>query len=108
MEFLRSHLPQVVLALAALVAVQFFTIWSLTGQVQRMSRQLRGILTGATGEDLESMLHDTLAESQRSTERCDAIEVRLAQLADKTQGCLQHVGMVRFDAFPGVSGQQSF
>ena len=108
MEFLRSHLSEIVLTLAALIVVQFFTIWSLSGRVQSLSKQLRRLMTGATGEDLESLLQNTLAEGKRAEGRCDDIEIRLAQLADKAHGCLQHVGMVRFDAFHDVSGHQSF
>ncbi len=108
MEFLRGHLSEIVLALAALVLVQFFTVWSLKNRVQALSQQLRRLMTGATGDDLEALLQHTIAEGQRAEQRCDAIEVRLAQLTDKTQGCLQHVGMVRYDAFHDVAGQQSF
>lgn len=108
MEVLRSHLSEIVLVLAVLVIVLLFTIWSLNSRVQSLSRQLRGLMTGATGDDLETILHETLAEGQRASDRCDAIEVRLAQLIDKTQNCLQHTGLVRFDAFPDASGQQSF
>ncbi len=108
MEFLRSHLSEIVLALAALVLFQLFTLWSLNTRVQSLSKQLRHLMTGATGEDLEALLQNTIVEGRRAEQRCDAIEVRLAQLTDKTQGCLQHIGMVRFDAFHDVSGQQSF
>lgn len=108
MSFLYSHVTEIVVALAALVLIQLFTVVSLNNRVQALSKQLRNLMTGATGEDLESLLQTTISESQRAEQRCDAIEVRLAQLVDKTQGCLQHVGMVRFDAFHDVSGQQSF
>ena len=108
MDFLRSHLPEIVLCLAVLVVAQFFAIVSLSGRVQKLSRQLRRLLTGASGEDLEALLLNTVEGGRHISQRCDAIEVRLAQLVDTTQGCLQHVGMVRFDAFHGVSGQQSF
>jgi hypothetical protein len=108
MDFLRSYLLEIVLLLVVLVVAQFFAILSLNGRVQKLSRQLRRLLTGGSGEDLESLLHYAVEEGRRVGQRCDAIEVRLAQLIDTTQGCMQHVGMVRFDAFHDVSGQQSF
>jgi hypothetical protein len=108
MDFLRAHLLEIVLLLAVLVVAQFFAILSFSSRVQKLSRQLRRLLTGASGEDLEASLLNAVEEGRRIGQRCDAIEVRLAQLVDTTQGCLQHVGMVRFDAFHDVSGQQSF
>jgi hypothetical protein len=108
MDALRAYQSELLLALFALVLVQFFVIWSLNSRVGRISRQFRRLMTGPTGEDLESLLHSSVAESGRTGMRCDELEVRLAQLGDKTQGCLQHIGLVRFDAFHDVAGQQSF
>ena len=108
MEVLRGHLTEIVLALGALVLVQFVVIWSLTSQVRRLARSFRKLLTGPTGEDLEALIHRSLDECRTTTARCAEVEKHLDALHKEVRGCLQHVGLVRYDAFHGVSGQQSF
>jgi hypothetical protein len=54
------------------------------------------------------MLQRNLGESRQSLERCDELEDRLQTLAADMRGCVQHIGLVRYDAYGDVSGGQSF
>ena len=108
MQFLRGHQIEILLALAALVLVQFVVIWSLNNRVQRLARSFRKLLTGPTGEDLEALIHLSLEECRATTARCVEVEEHCAALRGEMRGCLQHIGLVRYDAFHDVAGHQSF
>ncbi len=108
MQVLRAYQTEMLLALFALVIIQFVIITGLSGRLKRLARSFRGLMTGPTGEDLEALIHHSLDESRKTSNRCDDVETRIHTLRDEMRGCLQHIGLVRYDAFHDVSGHQSF
>lgn len=108
MHVLRVYQTEILLALCALVIVQFVIIAGLNGRLNRLARSFRGLMTGPTGDDLESLIHHSLDESRKSANRCAEVETRIHTLRDEMRGCFQHIGLVRYDAFHDVSGHQSF
>lgn len=108
MQFLRDNQLLLLLALAAIALLQFVFIIGLNSQVQRQSRMLRNVLSGPGGEDLEAMLKRSQDESRQALTQGAALEKKLESTDAKLNGCVQHVGLVRYDAFSDVSGAQSF
>ena len=108
MEALRGYQTEILLALFALVLFQFVVIVALSGRVNRLGRSFRTLLTGPTGEDLESLIGRSLEESRKATAHCADVDARLGTLREEMRGCFQHIGLVRYDAFHDVSGHQSF
>jgi len=108
MDSLTPHLPVLFVGLAVVVLIQVFALLSLKSRLNRISKLMRSLFTGPQGEDLESLLTRCLAESSRALERSDELDSGLAALTEKVRGCVQHVGIVRYDAFGDASGEQSF
>ena len=108
MDFLRPYLSYLTLALAVLVLIQIVMVMSLSSRLGRMSRTLRSLFSGPEGADLEAILRRCQDQSQTALERSDQLEERLSDLVESVQGCIQHCGLVRYDGFGDVSGQQSF
>lgn len=108
MEFLRPYNSQIIIALMVLVALQFGFLSILSGRLNRTNKLVRDLLTGPEGEDLEAMLQRCLGESRQAIARGDDLEQRLSGLITQMRGCVQKVGVVRFDAYGDVSGEQSF
>jgi hypothetical protein len=108
MEVLRGYEIYILLALVVMIIIQFMVIMSLSGRVNKLATSFRRLLTGPTGEDLEALIHHSLDETRKTSKRCDDVDVRVATLREEMRGCLQHIGLVRFDAFHDVSGHQSF
>ena len=108
MEVLRGYQTEILLALCTLVLFQFVVIVSLSGRVNRLGRSFRTLLTGPTGEDLESLIGRSLEESRKATAHSAEVDARLDALHEEMRGCFQHIGLVRYDAFHDVSGHQSF
>ena len=107
MDFLRTYQIEILLGLVVLVVIELLVIMSLSGRVTRTSRLLRQLLTGPTGENLETQLNRCLEENQRVLQRSEDLQEQLTRQAALLQGCVQKIGLVRFDAFGDVRGEQS-
>ncbi len=108
MDFITNNQPAILIGLAVLALLQFALLLSTQGRLNRLNKLVRQLLTGPTGEDLEGMLNRCLAESKRSLQYTDDLDERLKELAESMRGCVQNVGIVRYDAYGDVSGSQSF
>jgi hypothetical protein len=108
MEFLRSHILEVVLGLAALIVLQLGFLLALNARLGRTSRLLRSLMTGPEGADLEEMLRSYNGRVESVEAQHSAVEAAISTLSAQLKGSVQNVGLVRFDAFGDVSGGQSF
>src|SRR5687768_6898108 len=108
MDTLKSAQLYIVIGLILIVLVQMAMMMAFSSRLNRISKLMRSLFTGPSGEDLESMLRRCLNESNYALQRCDELDERLTALTQQVQGCVQFVGLVRYDAFGDASGQQSF
>lgn len=108
MPFLKAHSAEIILVLIALVALQSLFLLAMSARLSRTAKLVRSLLSGPNGDDLEAMLRGCLEESERSRGRSDQLDDRLNAFALQMRGCVQQIGLVRFDAFGDVSGDQSF
>ncbi|MBS1707238.1 MAG: DUF4446 family protein [Armatimonadetes bacterium] len=92
-----------VLTLAAIVWVAV-----LARQVKTLRSGWAGLLDGVDGANVEKMLHDHHRRSDQSEARIDVLEARMDTSEAKMKTAKRYVGLVRFDAFDDVGGQQSF
>ncbi|MBS1716400.1 MAG: DUF4446 family protein [Armatimonadetes bacterium] len=74
----------------------------------RFQARWRQLLVGVSGSDLETLLEDHLEQRTLLAERVTEIEKFVKVLDDKARHSKRHLGVVRFDAFPDVGGEQSF
>ncbi len=93
---------------AALLA--FLTIWVLylSLRLNRLLRLLNRLLPDGPERSLEQVLEHLLVKQEENRTLIASLETRVEQLHHLLQGCLQRVGLVRFDAFDDTAGQQSF
>lgn len=108
MNALQPFLPHIAIALVAFAILQMLLIFSLSGRITRLNRTVRGVLLGPNGEDLETMLTRSVAESQEALRQNELTNEQLRVLEEQLRGCVQRVGLVRYDAYDDVSGLNSF
>ena len=65
-------------------------------------------MTGSNGDNLEQTLHAHLDNVTAALARVEEAASLWRDLQRRAEGCVQHVGVVRFDAFQEVGGQLSF
>ncbi|MCS6918364.1 MAG: DUF4446 family protein [Fimbriimonadales bacterium] len=100
--------PQVALGLVA--AVLILLIWNLAQAWRwgKFMRRWKQLMAHSEGGSLEHTLYETLRRVSLMEETLKAHGNHLEQLQSQTNQCLQRVGLVRYDAFPDMGGQQSF
>ena len=107
-DWARHNLGLLLLGSLTAYAFLFVLIVILFVRQNRLvSRQAR-LLRGVEGGSMEQMLHnyaDTAHATQTGIEQAARENARNAAAL---QNCLQNVGVVRYDAFGDVGGEQSF
>jgi hypothetical protein len=90
--------------------VFLLVIWQGTTNLRlnRMLRNYRGMAMGTEGQPLDHILERLVARGALDAQKIDQVEARLVELNERVQGHLQHVGIVRYNAFQDTGGDQSF
>jgi len=97
--------------LLSLAVVNVFLLF-YAGVLARRIGRLRKTRSAKFAEATVGGIADSLAEQATSIERIEAdlnaVGEREARLAAELGACLRHVGIVRYNAFDDVGGEQSF
>jgi hypothetical protein len=105
---LAQHSAETLLVLVVVVlALAVFTV-SLARRYRRSTDRWRELLRDSRGESLEALLSEHLRERTLLDRDLRALRDRVAQLEERLAVSKRHMGLVRFDAFEEVHGNQSF
>ncbi|MEZ8220983.1 Protein of unknown function (DUF4446) [Candidatus Fervidibacteria bacterium JGI MDM2 JNZ-1-D12] len=101
---------QVPLILGCAALLFFLTIWVLvlSLKLNRLTRLLNRLMPEGSERSFDQLLEQLLIKQEENRTLLASVETRLEKLHSLLQGCLQRVGLVRFDAFDDIAGQQSF
>ncbi len=91
----------------ALILVSLIAIRSAL-QIRKIQTRWSDLLRGASGENLETLLYDHLREKMRLESDLVSVRKRVEQLEELMSTSKRHLGLVRYDAFEDVGGNQSF
>lgn len=100
--------PEYVLGLSIAVILLLSGNIVLLWRWKQFNRRWQQLMRGTEGHSLETILHENLRRLAQMDETLKAQGNHLQRLQSQTDGCLQQVGLVRFDAFEDVGGLQSF
>jgi hypothetical protein len=106
--FLRQNNDIVLLTLAAVTLILLLGLIVQGVRVGRMSRLYRRLAKGTSGGNLEEILHGFMGTVDNIAGESDSVRSRIDTLDKRQRTCLNRVGIVRFDAFEEVGGEQSF
>lgn len=106
--FLRDHSETVLGGLLVVTLLMLIGLFATRAQVGRLARKYERLMRGSSGTDLEQILGDYLGIVTGFSSRLEELEGVVRRLSEAQQGCVQRVGLVRFDAFEDVGGAQSF
>jgi len=96
------------LALAGVCLILLLWNLALSARVGRLLRQQRNLLRGAHPGNVIDLLEDALQQGLQTRAKMEEVLDHFRQLTDHHRLSFQQGGLVRFDAFDGVGGQQSF
>src|SRR5438552_17340956 len=80
----------------------------LMSRLGRLTRLYQRLTRGTSGGNLEEILHDYMGTVEETSTKAASVGDRLERLAETQKRCFQRSGLVRYDAFEEVGGQQSF
>jgi len=92
----------IALILVALIAIRNALL------IRKIQSRWSQLLQGARGENLETVLYDHLREKMRLESDLESVRKRVDQLEDLMTTSKRHLGLVKYDAFEDVGGNQSF
>lgn len=99
-------LPVLIVGIVSVCSLAFGLIAWL--KLRQLQSRWALLLKTSSGADLERMLEDHLYERRDTLEKLRAAEARIEELEVKMATAKRHLGLVRYDAFDDVGGNQSF
>jgi len=108
MSFLRDNSYFITAALMFLLLIVAALTMALMLKVQKIKRQYEKLLSGVSEQNVEEVLIDYLTSTKELESRTKALEVRMGTAEMEAGTHLQNIGLVRYNAFEGVGGEQSF
>lgn len=107
MEFeIRDYLVPGIFSLV--LAVLAVLLISLLIGLRKLRKQYTDLIAGVSSQNVEQALLAYLKASKELEKRTASLEERSAKIEAESATHLQNVGVVRYNAFEGVGGEQSF
>jgi hypothetical protein len=108
LSWIENHLPLLWLITVGLILV--LLVWLVTVQLRlsRLTVRYLSLMRGGSGKNLEEALDHYLTESQATAAQVERLDKVSRQLEQAAKLSLQHLGVLRYDAFADVGGLQSF
>lgn len=103
-----SNLGLVVLLLGILLVITTAVAVTAFLHASATRKKFRSLLSGVRGETLEQLLSDHMKERAEHCEQLNAIADRVRVLESKMETSKRYLGVVRYNAFEDVGGDQSF
>jgi hypothetical protein len=106
--FFETYAPFFWLGLLLLDVVLLIWLLFLRRGQRAMAHRFREQIEAIEGRDWEKVVADYLEEIRITTERAKELAHRSEEVGRKVERTIQRIGVVRFNAFPDVGGDQSF
>jgi len=105
---LTQHSAEISFVLVLAVLMLAFATARLSIRHAKQTNRWRDLLSDSTGESLETLLHAQLRERVILEGQIANLRQRVDELESQLTVSKRHLGLVRYDAFEDVGGNQSF
>jgi hypothetical protein len=105
---LRDNHEVILGAMLVVIAILCIMILWMSLRLGKLNRLYSRLTRGTSGGNLEEILQGYMNDVRNVSRRMDTLESELTRQGQVQLTCLQQVGLVRFDAFEEVGGEQSF
>ena len=99
---------QILIAALATLLILCLVLLLLIVRLFRIVGRFRQLLKGASGKNLETIVQEALLSSQQAQQGLEELQKQHEELRQITAASIQHVGLVRFNAFPEMGSDLSF
>ncbi|MCG2794413.1 MAG: DUF4446 family protein [Actinomycetia bacterium] len=105
---IQDNITAVVIGLSAVLAVTVVLMAYLLWRIRRLESECELLLRDARGQNFVEIVNENIAQVDRLIEEVDGLSERYALVLRRMAGTVQHIGVVRFDAFRDLGGMLSF
>jgi hypothetical protein len=107
-NLIETHTDTMVLVLSLILLVSIAVFMIASARTRRLEKRYRVLLGNAEGRDAEALLLDYIARTDSLAARLEQTQSELTDLCNVCQRHVQKVGILRYNAFDDVGGEQSF
>jgi len=104
----QQNITAIVIVLGALLLVALGFIAYMFLRTRRIELECELLLRGSEGTNFVEIVNDNIDQVHGLLEEVNALSERYASVLRRIAGAVQHVGVVRFDAFRDLGGLLSF
>lgn len=108
LDLLIVYQKYVLLGLMLLFLLSLAVFITINIRMNKLVKYYRSMLAGVEGKNLEEMLYTCFEQSKAAMVKTEELHRVVQSLQKQANGCLQKVGLVRFNAFEDVGGEMSF
>jgi len=105
---IQNNITPIVIVLAAALAVMVALVIFLFWRIRRFEGDYELLTRGTEGRNFVEIVSDNITQTERLVEEVDMLSERYAFVLRRIAGAVQHVGVVRYDAFRDLGGLLSF
>jgi hypothetical protein len=104
----QDYGPVVWLVVVLVLVISVLWLIVLQRTVSRLRRTYAALLASPDGKDVGELLSMYVEQMRLAASKADQLTKTSESLQRQVRGSVQNVGLVRFDAYKGTGGEQSF
>lgn len=105
---IKNNITPIIIVMGALMVIGLAVIIYLFYRTRRLELECELLLRGSEGTNFVEIVNDNIDQVHGLLEEVEALSERYAAVLRRVAGAVQHVGVVRFDAFRDLGGLLSF
>ena len=106
--FVMSNLPYIIIAMTLMILLALIVFVSINLKLAKLNKRYKQMMQGMDGVNLENLLMQHISEVKKTKEKTEQIGEACKRLDDIRRHCVQHVALVRFNAFEDTGSDLSY
>ena len=107
-NLVETHGDMAILVLSLVLLVGIVVFIMASARTRRLEKRYRALLGSAEGRNAEALLLDCLERTNSLSAQLELTQSELTDLCNVSRQHVQKVGILRYNAFDDVGGEQSF
>lgn len=107
-EFIDDYFLEIIAFTFLITIVSVILLIVNIVRTSKILKKYKRLMRGVNNKNLEALLFNHLETIQEGLTRIKDIELDLSSLSKLQKNCIQRVGIVRYNAFDKMGGNQSF
>ena len=100
--------PKIIQGLIGAVVVLLILVIYLMVKISSINGKYAILMKGSEDKSLEDMFIKRLDTIDATVKKLDVLQSKHDELRNQVKGCVQHVGIVRFNAYGDIAGDLSY